>query len=47
MTAHRADLHRLLRAALPASCIHLGADCIEVQARDRSAARGLPVARRG
>jgi salicylate hydroxylase len=28
MTAHRADLHRMLREALPASCIHLAANCI-------------------
>jgi salicylate hydroxylase len=28
MTAHRADLHRLLRETLPQSCIHLGADCV-------------------
>jgi salicylate hydroxylase len=28
MTAHRADLHRLLRETLPPSRIHLGADCV-------------------
>jgi salicylate hydroxylase len=28
MTAHRADLHRLLRETLPLSRIHLGADCV-------------------
>ena len=28
MTAHRADLHRLLRETLPQSRIHLGADCV-------------------
>ncbi len=28
MTAHRADLHRLLREALPENSIHLGADCV-------------------
>ena len=28
MTAHRADLHRMLRAVLPESCIHLGANCV-------------------
>jgi salicylate hydroxylase len=28
MTAHRADLHRLLREALPEASLHLGANCV-------------------
>ena len=37
MTAHRADLHRLLRETLPHACIHLGADCVAVVSSGRSA----------
>jgi salicylate hydroxylase len=37
MTAHRADLHRLLREALPQECIHLGANCIGAFSSERSA----------
>src|SRR5579862_1230083 len=37
MTAHRADLHRLLRETLPQSRVHLGADCIAAFASGRSA----------
>jgi salicylate hydroxylase len=42
MTAHRADLHRLLREALPESCLHLGADCIAVRSDERSAVASFP-----
>jgi salicylate hydroxylase len=37
MTAHRADLHRLLRETLPDACIHLGADCVAALSLGRSA----------
>ena len=37
MTAHRADLHRLLREALPEESIHLGANCVGAFSSDRSA----------
>jgi salicylate hydroxylase len=37
MTAHRADLHRLLREALPAASLHLGANCVGAFSSERSA----------
>jgi salicylate hydroxylase len=37
MTAHRADLHRILREALPAGSIHLGADCVGAFSSDGAA----------
>jgi len=37
LTAHRADLHRLLREALPESSIHLGANCVGVLSSGGSA----------
>ena len=38
MTAHRADLHRLLRETLPERSFHLGAHCVGASSSDRSGA---------
>src|SRR5205807_1390740 len=37
LTAHRADLHRLLREALPEASIHLGSNCVGALSSERGA----------